>query len=109
MGGIPVSRGKKTAITDELAREFNKRDKFQLAVTPEGTRKRVTKWKRGFYFIALKAKVPIVLIGLDYGKKTISFLDVFNPTGDIEADMKIIKSKYKGIEAKHPEQYVHSV
>lgn len=106
IGGIPVDRDRRTSITEKMAVEFEKRDKFQLALTPEGTRKRANKWKKGFYFIASKAEVPIVLVALDYGTKTVSFLDTFYPTGDIDADIKLIRSKYNNIEAKHPEQFV---
>ncbi len=105
IGGIPVDRDKNTSITDKLAKEFKKRDKFQLAITPEGTRKKVKEWKKGFYYIAVKAAVPIVLIALDYGTKTISFLDVFYPTGDVNKDLKIIQAKYAGIQGRHPEQF----
>ena len=106
IGGIAVDRDRKTSITDALTLEFKKRDKFQLAIAPEGTRKPVNKWKKGFYFIALKANVPIVLVALDYGTKTISFLDTFHPTGDVDGDIKIIRSKYANIEAKYPDQFV---
>lgn len=106
MGGIPVDREKNTSLTEKMAIEFANRDKFQLALTPEGTRKRVRNWKKGFYFIATQANVPIVLVALDYGKKTISFLDTFYPTGDYNADIKIIRSKYNDIEARHPKQFV---
>lgn len=109
IGGIPVDRDRKTSTTDRLADEFKKRDKFQLAITPEGTRKRVKEWRKGFYFIALKAEVPIVLVTLDYGKKTVSFLDVFHPTGDVDEDIEIIKSKFIGIEGKHPKQFKETV
>ena len=109
IGGIAVDRDRKTSITDALALEFKKRDKFQLAIAPEGTRKRVNKWKKGFYFIALKANVPIVLVALDYGTKTISFLDTFHPTGDVDGDIKAIRSKYANIEAKYPDQFVKTV
>lgn len=109
IGGIPVDRDRRTSITEKMAVEFEKRDKFQLALTPEGTRKRVNKWKKGFYFIALNAKVPIVLVALDYGTKTVSFLDTFYPTGDIEGDIQIIRSKYNNVEARHPEQFVKIV
>ena len=105
MGGIPVTRSKNTSMTDTLAAEFAKHDKLQIALTPEGTRKRVTEWKRGFYYIALKANVPIVLIGLDYKRKAAIFLDTFYPTGDVEADMVKIKSYYVGITGKHPEKF----
>ena len=105
MGGIPVTRSKHTSMTDTLAAEFAKHDRLQIAVTPEGTRKRVTEWKRGFYYIALKANVPIVLIGLDYKRKAAIFLDTFFPTGDADADMAKIKSYYVGIEGKYPEKF----
>ena len=109
IGGIPVDRDRRTSITDKLAVEFEKRDKFQLAITPEGTRKPTRKWKKGFYYIAFKANVPIVLIALDYGTKTVSFLDTFYPTGDTDGDITIIRSKYNQIEAKHPEQFVKTI
>jgi 1-acyl-sn-glycerol-3-phosphate acyltransferase len=105
MGGIPVTRNKHTSMTDTLAAEFSKHDRLQIALTPEGTRKRVTEWKRGFYYIALKAGVPIVLVGLDYKKKAAIFLDTFFPTGDSDADMVKIKSYFVGITGKHPELF----
>ena len=105
MGGIPVTRSKHTSMTDTLAAEFAKHEQLQIAVTPEGTRKRVTEWKKGFYYIALKANVPIVLIGLDYKRKAAIFLDTFYPTGDVDADMIKIKSYYAGIAGKHPEKF----
>jgi 1-acyl-sn-glycerol-3-phosphate acyltransferase len=92
-------------MTDIMAEEFAKRDRFQLAITPEGTRKRVTEWKRGFYYIADKAQVPIVLIGLDYKNKVISFLDVFAPTGNVDEDMLTIQSRYKGLSGKNPNNF----
>ena len=109
IGGIPVDRSKRTSITDKLAVEFEQRDKFQLAITPEGSRKPARKWKKGFYYIAYKANVPIVLVALDYGTKTVSFLDTFYPTGDTDSDIEIIRSKYNHVEAKHPEQFVKTV
>jgi 1-acyl-sn-glycerol-3-phosphate acyltransferase len=105
MGGIPVTRGKHTSMTDALAAEFSNHDRLQIALTPEGTRKRVTDWKKGFYYIALKANVPIVLIGLDYKRKVAIFLDTFFPTGDVDADMVKIKSYYAGIQGKYPEKF----
>ena len=109
IGGVPVERNRNSSITDTIAEEFKKRDRFQIAITPEGTRKRVRKWKKGFYYIAVKAEVPIVLIAFDYGKKTISFIDVFHPTGNVKEDIKAIRSKYNGVEARYPEQFVKTV
>lgn len=106
IGGIPVARNKNNSMTKVLAKEFEKHDKLQLAITPEGTRKPVKEWKKGFYFIALKAQVPILLIGLDYAKKEAIMLDLFYPSGDYEADLIKIKSYYKDIKGRHPENFI---
>ena len=105
LGGIPVDRSKKNSLTDQLAEEFSKRNYFHLAITPEGTRKKTGEWKKGFYYIALAAKVPIVVIALDYGCKMISFKKVFYPTGNIDVDFEEIKSYYQGIIGRHPEKF----
>lgn len=105
LGGIPVERSRTTSMTDTLAAEFNRRDSLQIAVTPEGTRKYVSEWKRGFYFIALKAEIPILLAGLDYKKKEIIFFDMFYPTGNVDEDMKKIQGYYENISAKHPDKF----
>lgn len=105
LGGIPVTRNKNTSMTDALAEEFRRRDKLQIAVTPEGTRKKVSEWKKGFYFIALKADVPILLAGLDYREKEIVFLDMFYPTGNLDEDMAVIQGYYKDIQGLHPQNF----
>ena len=105
VGGIPVYRGRKTSLVDQMCEQFAIRKKFHLAITPEGTRQCNPNWKKGFYYIALKAQVPIVLIGIDYPSKTISSTKAIMPSGDIEADMKEIKSYYKGFTGKHPELF----
>lgn len=104
-GGIGVDRKKAKGFTNEIIKEFHSRDVFHVAITPEGTRKRVKKWKKGFYLIAEGAKVPIILIKMDYKYKLITFFEVFTPTGDINADMKCIQEKFKGVTARHPENF----
>lgn len=105
MGGIPVFRSKKTSLTDQLAAKAKAADKFELAITPEGTRSLVTTWKRGFYFIALKAEIPIMLFAIDYKKKLITCTKTLTPTGDVNADLKIIMEYYSHCEAKYPEKF----
>lgn len=105
IGGIPVDRSRKTSLTDQMAYLFKTKDKFQLAITPEGTRKANSEWKRGFYYIALESKVPIVIVVLDYKKKEVNFRKVFHPTEDADRDMKKIQSYYRGATAKHPERF----
>lgn len=103
MGGAPLDRSGGKNIVDSIASIFKSREVFRLAIAPEGTRKKVTEWKTGFYYIALKAGVPIVPIAFDYSKKQVVLNGPFYPTGNIEADFKILKSFYKGIIGKIPE------
>jgi 1-acyl-sn-glycerol-3-phosphate acyltransferase len=108
MGGIPVDRNKKTSVTDQMAEEFARRETFHLAITPEGTRKKTPEWKRGFYFIAQKANVPIMLAYIDYQKKEVGIKKLFYPTGDVDADIDAIRSCYNGITACHPANFVEA-
>jgi hypothetical protein len=80
-------------------------DSLYIAVTPEGTRKLVKDWKKGYYYIAFKAKVPIALGVLDYAKKTGGVVKMIEPTGEYEADSKGIESYYIGASGKHPEKF----
>ena len=105
MGGIPVHRDKRTSMVDQLVQRIEKSDTFHLAITPEGTRSANPDWKKGFYYIALGAKIPIVLIGIDYEKKCITAGKYLLPTGDIEKDMKEIKLYFKDFKGKHPEKF----
>lgn len=105
MGGIPVDRSKRTSVTDQVADEFNKREFFHVAITPEGTRSLVKKWKMGFYYIAMKANVPIQLAYIDYAKKEMGITAIFYPTGDEENDLTKIQEFYKDVTPCHPELF----
>ncbi|MEJ6583577.1 MAG: 1-acyl-sn-glycerol-3-phosphate acyltransferase [Crocinitomicaceae bacterium] len=103
MGGIPVDRNGKNNLTDEAVRHFNENETMFMVFTPEGTRSYSPNWKKGFYYIAIKAKVPIYIGYMDYERKIGGFHSVFEPSGDSNADIKHIKgilSHYKG---KYPE------
>lgn len=104
-GGIAVDRSKQTSITEQMAEEFSKHETFHLAITPEGTRKLMKKWKLGFYYIAVNANVPIQLAYLDYEKKEMGIKAIIYPTGDENADLAIIQAFYKDIKAKHPDRF----
>jgi len=105
LGGIPVERSRHTSLTDQLAEKARRASHFSLAVTPEGTRSLVRQWKRGFYFIALKANLPILLYGIDYAKKEIVCTRTVHPSGDVEADMWQIMDYYRNFTARHPEKF----
>lgn len=106
LGGIPVDRSKKTSLTEQIAEIFNKRERFQLAITPEGTRKANAEWKMGFYYMALAANVPILVASFDYKKKEVEFHKTVNATGDLDKDLAIIKDCYKNVTAKVPENFI---
>jgi 1-acyl-sn-glycerol-3-phosphate acyltransferase len=106
LGAIPVKRGDRhNDMVAQMVTEYKKRDSFFLVITPEGTRKKVKRWKKGFYQIATEAKVPVVVSTVDYGKKQLGPLWIFEPTGDFDADMLKVKACYVGVKAKHPEGF----
>lgn len=107
LGGIPVWRSKHTSMTDNLAETAKTKDSFKLCITPEGTRSPNTEWKKGFYFIALKAEIPILLYGVDYEKKKIVCTDSFTPSGNIDEEMPKIKSYFKDFKGKKPENFAY--
>lgn len=105
LGGIPVDRQKKGNLVDQVAALFDQSDSLYIAITPEGTRNKVTQWKRGYYYIALKANVPIALGILDYKNKTGGVAKIIVPTGDFNEDSKLVESVYRGVGARHPEKF----
>lgn len=105
VGGIPVNRGRKNSLVDQMAARFAQAQQFHLAITPEGTRQANPHWKKGFYYIAQAAHVPILLVGIDYPTKTIHATKALIPSGDVEKDMQEIKAYYQGLRGKHPEKF----
>ncbi len=101
-GVIPLDRTARRNFVAQMVDEFSRREKMVLAITPEGTRKKVKTWRTGFYYIALGAEVPIVMLFIDYGRKVVGIGPVVTPTGDIEADMEIIQGFYQTITGKFP-------
>ena len=107
IGGIAVERSRHTSLTDQLSETAARADYFNLAVTPEGTRQRVETWKRGFYYIALKAGIPIQLFAIDAQHKRVVCTKELWPSGNIDADMRTIMDYYRPFEgcAFHPEKF----
>lgn len=94
MGGYPVDRDKSTNLVDQVVDIYNNHESFVVAIAPEGTRKNVDEWKTGFYYIANKAKIPIVRVKIDWNKKQVQFFDPFWPTGNIQIDLPKLKEVY---------------
>jgi 1-acyl-sn-glycerol-3-phosphate acyltransferase len=106
MGALPVDRSKNNSLVQTMIDILEESDKMVILVTPEGTRKYQPRWRKGFYYTAVGANVPIVLGYLDYPKKEAGVGPVFYPTGNVEADIEEIKKFYRTKTAKYPAQGV---
>lgn len=104
-GGIPVDRSKSNNLTGELKKMIEGPNSLYLLFSPEGTRKKVTKWKSGFYHVAVDCGLPIALGYLDYKNKKAGFLGLFEPTGNKKADFESIIAHYRGIVPGNPSQF----
>jgi|SRR6185437_2236553 len=105
VGAVPVQRSAPQGQVTLLAKEISRAAEIVLSIAPEGTRARRDVWKSGFYHIAREAKVPICLSYLDYGRSEAGFGPCFMPSGDIRADMDIVREFYQGVQARHPELF----
>lgn len=102
MGGTAIDRRPGQNKVDAIAKLFDNKEEFRVALSPEGTRKKVEQWKTGFYYIAKQAHVPIIMFTLDFGKKENKISEPFFPTDDIEADFKVISEFYKDVKGRDP-------
>lgn len=104
VGGAPVDRSKKGNKVEQIVELFNRSEAFRLAIAPEGTRSPVRRWKEGFYHIADQAKIPIVMIGLDYPSKEVRISEPFTPGGDIQKDFSKILAYFRAIRGRYPKE-----
>ena len=102
-GGFPVDRFNKHNMVDQVVELFNSHEKFVLALSPEGTRKKTERLRTGFYHIAKNVGVPIVMVGLDFGKKEVTFAEPFYTTNNEAEDFKKIISFFAPLQGKIPE------
>lgn len=109
IGGAPLDRSGGKNLVDAIVDVYNSREVFRLGIAPEGTRKQVDELRTGFYYIALKANVPIVPVAFDYGTKTVKIGHPIYPTGNIEEDMKTYLDFYKGVKGRFPERQYQNI
>lgn len=103
LGGIPVDRSSPHNLVGRMAAVLKENPGMILCVPPEGTRKKVERWRTGFYYIALEAGIPIVMTVLDAETRQIRILGHHTPTGDAEREIREIQSKYRGFRGLIPE------
>jgi len=106
LGAIPVDRkNRNNNVVSQVASSFHQHKKFNLVVSAEGTRRKVTHWKRGFYYIAKEAGVPIVISSVDYKRKVIEIHGIVRDTSDIKKTMIEINEIYRNVKGRHPERF----
>jgi 1-acyl-sn-glycerol-3-phosphate acyltransferase len=107
VGAIPIDRNKivkkRRTMADTIVDMFNSNDQMYVLMQPEGTRKYVPKWKLGFYHVAVRANVPMILTYIDYPSNTGGFGPIIYPSGDMQKDLDEIRAFYKTIRGKYPE------
>ncbi len=104
LGGVPVDRSGSHNMVDQVVDMFNQREYFALALSPEGTRKKVDRLKTGFYHIARQAGVPMILCGLDFSNKQLVFSEPIYAGNDMQADLNKIITFFADIKGKYPDQ-----
>lgn len=104
-GGIPVASGKDKDFLKNMTEYFEKSEQMFLVFTPEGTRRKVNRWRKGFYQVVQETNVPLLLGALDFKKREVKLGDVFAISGDFNADMQEINKFYAGVTGKHPERF----
>jgi len=100
MGGKPVDRGSNSNTVEIVAEMFKNTNQFRLGISPEGTIKKVEKWKTGFYYISKIAGVPIISATLNFKDKSTRISKPFYPTNNIEEDFMKLKLFFRGIKGK---------
>ena len=103
-GGVPINRTTTVNAVDQVVDAFNAHERMALIIAPEGTRSLTKYWKTGFYYIALEAHVPVVFAYVDYSRKRCGVGPYFMPTGDIDADFKLVQDFYADKVGRHPEK-----
>ncbi len=102
-GGVPIHRHLKLNMVEQAVERFRESREFMLVISPEGTRKRVERWKMGFYHIARGADVPVVPAALDYVNRRVVIGQPFYTTGDEQADLRQLLAFYRPYVPKKPD------
>ena len=105
-GGVPLDRSGAKGTVGEVVRIFKEHDSFFLGITPEGTRSYSPEWKKGFYYIAQEANIPILTAFVDFTDKEVGLGPTIIPKGDIDGDIEKMKAFFRTKRGKYPNQGV---
>ncbi len=100
-GGIPVDRGAPGGIVEQSAARVREASRIWFLLAPEGTRRRVERWKTGFWKIARGAGVPVFCAAFHYPEKKIVLDQLVHLGDDAEADMARIRALYRPFVGKN--------
>jgi 1-acyl-sn-glycerol-3-phosphate acyltransferase len=103
LGGIPVDRRSPNGVVLQMVEEFKQRDNLILALSPEGTRRKVSEWKKGFLHIAKAVNVPVVPVAFDFSRHTIDILPALMIREDIDTELIRVKQTLKHAVGKNPQ------
>lgn len=94
LGGLPIDRKATAGVVEQMVARLQSTPGLWIGVAPEGTRKRVAKWKTGFWHIAHAAQVPIVPVYFHYPERTIGIGPAFVTSDDMAADIQRLREFY---------------
>jgi len=106
-GSIPVYKNRE--FLNEIVFLMDSNENIHIIVSPEGQLAKTDHWKRGFYYIAEKAKVPIIVGYIDYKKKELGVKSIINETNNLQTTMTEIKKIYENVNAKYPENFATDI
>jgi 1-acyl-sn-glycerol-3-phosphate acyltransferase len=102
LGGIPVDRTSRNNFVEQVIELINRNDQLIIGITPEGTRGKTTYWRSGFYYMAIGAHVPILLVSIDYQQRQLEIGSLIYPSGDLQKDFSSMRKFYAGKRGKYP-------
>lgn len=105
LGGVPVNRSQAQGVIEAAVAAFHGAERVWIAIAPEGTRKRVDKWKSGFHRIATGAGVPIFPVALDYSSRVVRLLPLYQPVGELEKDVAALQALFRPEMARYPDRF----
>ncbi|MBX7150969.1 lysophospholipid acyltransferase family protein [bacterium] len=105
LGGTPVDRFHPNGVVGQCIDLFGRHEQFILGLSPEGTRKKTERWRTGFYYIAIGANVPILLVAFDYPTRILHIGELFYPTGNADNDIHFMHDYFLNFKGKYPDQY----
>jgi 1-acyl-sn-glycerol-3-phosphate acyltransferase len=104
LGGMPVDRSTSNDVVNAVVARFAGQERLVLALAPEGTRKKVDRWRTGFYHIAHAAQVPIVPVALNWKERAIEIRAPFHTSGDLDGDLAVLQRLFADVPGRRPKR-----